>query len=138
MTFGSRRTRVLDPPCRLTSSSARGAVSGFSRPSPISSSSTPPSRPPSGVLAGTPGAAGRAAVGRIEGHAERGGLAVHRPPGGDDDVGEGDQALRVDGTVGDEQRRQVEPSDEPALLLGSGEDDRLYLRVGTEEVERLW
>src|SRR5262249_61791689 len=57
---------------------------------------------------------------------------------GDDGVGEGDEARRGEARGGDEQRRQVEPSDDPALLLGWGEDDRLYLRVGTEEVERLW
>ena len=40
-------------------------------------------------------AAEPAAVRRVDGHAERRGLAVHRPAGRDDDVGERDQALRV-------------------------------------------
>ena len=44
-------------------------------------------------------AAEPAAVRRVDGHAERGRLAVHRPAGRDDEVGERDQALRVDGAV---------------------------------------
>ena len=43
---GSRRTRSPATPARFSSSSARGSVSGRRRPSRISSSSTPPSRPP--------------------------------------------------------------------------------------------
>ena len=43
---GSRRVRVPAASGRLCSSSARGSVSGTSRPSRISHSSTPPSRPP--------------------------------------------------------------------------------------------
>ena len=46
------------------------------------------------------------AEGRVDRHAERDGLAVHRPAGGDDEVRERDQALRVDGAVGDDQRGQ--------------------------------
>ena len=45
---GSRQTRD-GPPGRFTSSSACGSVSGRSRPSRISASSTPPSRPPNVV-----------------------------------------------------------------------------------------
>ena len=45
ITAGSRRTRAPWP-SRLTSSRARGSVSGLSRPSLISASSTPPRRPP--------------------------------------------------------------------------------------------
>ena len=41
-------------------------------------------------------AAEPAAVGGVDGDAERGRLAVHRPAGRDDEIGEGDQALRVD------------------------------------------
>ncbi len=58
--------------------------------------------------------------------------------GGDDDVGERDQALGVDGAVGDDHRRQVELSHELALLLGPRQHDRLHLRMGAEEVEGLW
>ena len=43
---GSRRTRASSCASRLCSSSARGSVSGRRRPARISSSSTPPSRPP--------------------------------------------------------------------------------------------
>ena len=43
---GSRRSRPPAPSSRFSSSSARGSVSGRSRPSRISCSSTPPSRPP--------------------------------------------------------------------------------------------
>ena len=43
---GSRRSRVPVARSRFCSSSARGSVSGRSRPSRISCSSTPPSRPP--------------------------------------------------------------------------------------------
>src|SRR5262245_5465164 len=49
-------------------------------------------------------AADAAAVRRVDGDAESRGLAVHRPAGRDDEVGERDQALRVDGRVGDDQR----------------------------------
>ena len=46
MTCGSRRTRASPARSRLCRSSARGSVSGRSRPSRISCSSTPPSLPP--------------------------------------------------------------------------------------------
>ena len=51
-------------------------------------------------------AAEPAAVGRVDRHAERRRLAVHRPAGRDDEVGERDQALRVDGLLGDDHRRE--------------------------------
>ena len=67
---------------RLSSSSARGSVSGRSRPCADQ------------LLVD---AAEPAAVGRVDRDAERRRLAVHRPAGRDDEVGERDQALRVDG-----------------------------------------
>ncbi len=45
-----------------------------------------------------------AAEDRLDGDAERDGLAVHRAAGADDEVGVGDQALRVDRPLGDDQR----------------------------------
>src|SRR3954467_7619350 len=52
---GSRRW-ITPAPSRLTSSIARGSDSGRSRPSRISASSTPPSRPPYVVYTGVPSA----------------------------------------------------------------------------------
>ena len=75
------RARRL-PRRAFRSSSARGSVSG----------TQPPLADQRLVDAAEP-----AAVGRVDGHAERRRLAVHRPAGGDDEVGERDQALRVDG-----------------------------------------
>ena len=46
ISLGSRRTRGAVAGSRFVSASARGSVSGLSRPSRISSSSTPPSLPP--------------------------------------------------------------------------------------------
>lgn len=46
ISLGSRRMRGAASGSRFVSSSARGSVSGLSRPLRISSSSTPPSRPP--------------------------------------------------------------------------------------------
>ena len=57
MSFGSRRTRADSTSLRFSTSSARGSVSGRSRPSRISISSTPPIRPPYVVYTGTPSAA---------------------------------------------------------------------------------
>ena len=53
-------------------------------------------------------AAEATAVRRVHGYAECGRFAVHRPAGGDDEIGEGDQALCVDGCIGDDHRRQSE------------------------------
>ena len=49
---------------------------------------------------------------RVDGDAERRRLAVHRPTGGDDEVAERDQALRVDGVLRHDHRRQAERADE--------------------------
>ena len=106
---GSRRTRSPWP-VFLTSSSARGSVSGRSRLERISASSTPPEPP---------------AVGRVDGSSERDRLAVHRPPGRDDQVGEGDQALCLHGVIGNDQGRQGELLDVGPLLLGAGQHDRM-------------
>jgi hypothetical protein len=46
MTSGSRRVRAPASSSRFSSRSARGSLSGTRRPSRISASSTPPSRPP--------------------------------------------------------------------------------------------
>ena len=44
---------------------------------------------------------------RVDGHAERDRLAVHRAAGRDDEVGERDEALRVDGVLGHDERRRA-------------------------------
>ena len=79
-------------------------------------------------------AAEPAAVGGVDGRAERGGLAVHRPAGGDDEVGEGDQALGLDGAGRDDQRGQLHRLDELPLGLGARQDDRVDLVVAAEPV----
>src|SRR5581483_8175846 len=81
-------------------------------------------------------AAEPAAVGRADGHAERRRLAVHRAPGRDDDVGERDQALRIDGRLGEDHRRQLEGTDELPLLLRPRQDERVHLVEPAEVVER--
>ena len=85
------------------------------------SSSTPPSLPPKVV----------------DGDAERRRLAVHRAAGGDDQVAERDQALRVDGVLGDDQRRQAQRADVVALLLRPGQHDRMQVVLAPEMVEHL-
>ena len=88
---GSRRMRSPSPGSRLASSSARGSVSG------AQASLTDQ------LLVHAPEPA---AVRRVDGHAERGRFAVHRPARGDDEVGVRDQALRVDRLLRDDHRRQ--------------------------------
>ena len=95
----------------LPNSSARGSVSGRSRPDADQRFVD---------------AAEAAAVGRVDGGAERGRLAVHRAAGGDDEVGEGDQALGLDGAGGDDQRGQRQASMNCALGLGARQDDRVH------------
>src|SRR5947208_6096529 len=56
-----------------------------------------------------------AAVGRVDGRAERDRLAVHRAAGREDEVGERDEALRVDGAIGDDQRGVTEAPNVLAL-----------------------
>ena len=82
-------------------------------------------------------AAEPAAVRRVDRHAERHGLAVHRPAGRDDEVGERDQALRVDGALGDDHGRQRERADVGALLLRPRDDDGVHALVAAEVLERL-
>ena len=72
------------------------------------------------------------AVRRVDRHAERGRLPVHRSPGGHDEIREGDQALRVDRLIGNEHRRQLEAVDEVALLVGPRDCDRVQI-VAPEE-----
>ena len=62
-------------------------------------------------------------------YAERDRLAVHRPAGRDDEVGERDQALRVDRPLGDDHRRQRERAHVLALLVGPRQDERVHALV---------
>ena len=41
---------------------------------------------------------------RVDGRPERDGLPVHRPPGRDDEVGEGNETRRVHGSLGHDER----------------------------------
>ena len=81
-------------------------------------------------------AAEAAAVRRVDRDAERRGFAVHRPAGGDDDVGERDQALRVDGGLRQDHRRERERAHVLALLLGARQDERVHVLEPSEVVER--
>ena len=90
---GSRWMRGVEAGSRFVSSSARGSVSGSQ--APVADQRL--------VDAAEP-----AAVRRVDRHAERRRLAVHRPARRDDEVGERDQALRVDGALGEDHRRQRE------------------------------
>ena len=74
-------------------------------------------------------AAEPAAVGRVDRRPERDRLAVHRPAGRDDEVGERDQALRLDGVVRDDQRGQGEAPDVAPLLLGPRQHDGVDTRA---------
>ena len=56
---------------------------------------------------------------RVDARAERGRLAVHRPAGRDDEVGQRDEALRVDRVLRDVERRQSERSDRPVAARPS-------------------
>ena len=73
----------------------------------MSRSSTAPSRPWNVVQTG---------------RAERDGLAVHRAAGGHDEVGEGDQRLRVDRALGDDEAAAAQLR---ALLRRARQDDGL-------------
>ena len=78
-----------------------------------------------------------AAVGRVDRDRERGSLPVHRSPGRDREIGEGDEALGIDGSLGDDDRRQLEGADVVPLGLGAWNDDRLDALEGPEVLERL-
>ena len=72
---------------------------------------------------------------RVHGDAERDRFAVHRPAGGDDEVGESDEALRVDRLRRDEDGGQRSRDDLCSLLRRSREDDRVRVRVAPESLE---
>jgi hypothetical protein len=50
----------------------------------------------------------------------------------DDQVGQRDQALRLDRVFGDDDRRQVEAVHVASLCVGAGQNDRVNLRVVSE------
>ena len=109
-------------PSRLTSSIARGSVSGRSR-----------------LVADQHlvDAAEAPAVGRVDGRPERHRLAVHRsrrPTRRRRRARRGSARRRP---VGDDQRRQPEPLQEPPLLLGARQHDRVDGRVAADVVEHL-
>ena len=74
-------------------------------------------------------------VGRVDGNAERRRLAVHRAAGGDNEVGEGNEALRLDRAGRQDQRGQGEALDQLALRLGAREDDRVNVLVGAQPLQ---
>src|SRR4051812_43101203 len=76
------------------------------------------------------------AVRGVDGDSERRRLAVHRPAGRDDQVGESDQALRVDGAVGDDQRRELEAPDVVPLFGAPREHDRVHVALAPEVREQ--
>ena len=67
---------------------------------------------------------------------ESGRFAIHRSARRDDEIGQGDQALRVDGLLGEDHRREREPSDVLPLLLGSRQDDRVHVLQAAQVLER--
>jgi len=67
---------------------------------------------------------------RPHGRAEHGRLSVHRAPGGDQHVGERDEAAAVDRAVGHDDALEPEAADVGALLVGAGEHDGVHARVG--------
>src|SRR5207342_90528 len=82
-------------------------------------------------------AAEPAAVGGVDGSAQGHRLAVHRSPGRDDEIGESDEALRLDGVVRDDQRGQGEAPDVLALLLGTRQNHGVDTRVRPDPREDL-
>jgi predicted glycosyltransferase len=54
-------------------------------------------------------------------------LAVHRPPGRDDEIGERDQAPRVDRARGHDERGKGKSPDRVALFSCAWKDDRLHV-----------
>ena len=112
---GSRRCRTPTGVSRLRRRSAAGSSSTCSRPVGDQR------------LVDAAHAAGE---GGEDGGAEGDGLAVHRPPRADHEVGVGDQALGVDRPLGDDQVGGAERPRRRALLLGAGDDHRLRLGVG--------
>ena len=64
-----------------------------------------------------------AGEGRVDGHAERDRLAVHRPARRDDEVGERDQALRVDGVLGDDAATGARAPGSPSRCSGGARED---------------
>ena len=106
---GSRRVRSDSPP-RLASSSVSGILERAE-----------PALPDEPLVDPAQAAAER----RVDGHAERDRFAVHRPAGRDDEIGEGDEALRVHGAVGHDDRGKREPAHVVALLVGSRDDHGL-------------
>ena len=81
-------------------------------------------------------AAEPAPVRRVDGDAERRCLAVHRAARRDDEVGERDQALRVDRGLREDHGREVEGAHVLALLLRPREHERVDVLEPTEMVER--
>ncbi len=64
-------------------------------------------------------------------------LAVHGAAGRDDQVGDGDQALRVDGVLREDQRRKAQRRDRRVLLGGAGQHDGVHAVVGAEPPEHV-
>ena len=121
MSAGSRRTRVVGAALALPQLE-RGRVVERRQPALADERLVDAAEP--------------AAEGRVDGGTERDGLAVHRPAGRDDEVGERDQALRVDGVLGDDHRREPQPLHVGALLVGARDHDRVHLLVAAEALER--
>ncbi len=82
-------------------------------------------------------AADPASVGRVDGNAECCSLAIHRSARRDDQVGERDQALGVDGSVRDDHGREGELPDVVTLLGAAREDHRLDGLLVAEMSEQL-
>ena len=72
------------------------------------------------------------AVGGVDGGSERDRLAVHRPSGRHHEVGERNQALRVDRVLGEHHRGQLERAHVLALGVGARQHHRLGALVVAE------
>ena len=71
----------------------------------------------------------------VDGRPQRDGLAVHRAAGRDDQIGERDHALGVDGAVRHDHRRIVQLPHVIALLIGARDYDRVDAPVPSEALE---
>jgi hypothetical protein len=80
-------------------------------------------------------AAQPAAVGGVDGHSQGSCLTVHRAARRDDEIRERNQALRVDGLLGDDHRRQGERAHVVALLLGPRDHERVHVLQVAEVLE---
>src|SRR5262249_36975735 len=75
--------------------------------------------------------------GRVDGNAERDGLAVHGPARRDDQIREGDETLRVDRVLGDEERGEAGRGDRALLLARPREHDGVDTSIGAEPLDHV-